>query len=62
MHLGSSLPRPLLAEVHDASGGNPFFALEIVRMLRRKGVSIEAGQPLPLPESLHDLVNGRVTA
>ena len=62
VHLGSSLPRPLLAEVHDASGGNPFFALEIVRMLQRTGVSIEAGQPLPLPESLQDLVNGRVTA
>ena len=62
LHLGSSLPRPLLAEMHEASGGNPFFALEIVRMLRRTGSSIEAGQPLPLPESLHDLVNGRVAA
>ena len=62
MQLGSSLPRPLLAEVHDASGGNPFFALEIVRMLQRTGASIEAGQPLPLPESLHELVNGRITA
>jgi DNA-binding CsgD family transcriptional regulator len=61
-HLGASLPRPLLGEVHLASGGNPFFALEIVRMLRRTGASIEAGQPLPLPESLHDLVNGRVAA
>ena len=45
-----------------ASGGNPFYALEIVRMLQRTGVSIEAGQPLPLPESLHDLVHGRVLA
>jgi DNA-binding CsgD family transcriptional regulator len=61
-HLGTSLPRPLLAEVHAASGGNPFYALEIVRMLRRTGVSIEAGQPVPLPESLHDLVHGRVVA
>ena len=39
-----------------ASGGNPFYALEIVRALQRTGASIEAGQPLPLPESLHDLV------
>jgi DNA-binding CsgD family transcriptional regulator len=60
--LGRSLPRPLLAEVHAASGGNPFYALEIVRMLRRTGVSIEAGQPVPLPESLHDLVRGRLLA
>ena len=56
------LPRPLLAEVHEASGGNPFYALEIVRMLRRSGVSVEAGQPLPVPESLHDLVHGRLLA
>ena len=60
--LGMSLPRPLLAEVHTASGGNPFYALEIVRMLQRSGASIEAGQPVPLPESLHDLVHGRVLA
>jgi DNA-binding CsgD family transcriptional regulator len=59
-HLGASLPRPLLAEVHQASGGNPFYALEIVRALRHSGASIEAGQPLPLPETLHDLVQGRV--
>ena len=42
--LGVALPRPLLAEVHQASGGNPFYALEIVRTLTRSGVSVEAGQ------------------
>ncbi len=61
-HLGVVLPRPLLAEVHAAAGGNPFYALEIVRMLRRSGISVEAGQPLPVPESLHDLVHGRLLA
>ena len=61
-HLGIVLPRPLLAEVHQASGGNPFYALEIVRMLRRSRVSVEAGHPLPLPESLHELVHGRLEA
>ena len=61
-HLGVSLPRPLLAEVQHASGGNPFYALEIVRMLRRSGISVEAGQHLPLPESLQDLVHGRLFA
>jgi DNA-binding CsgD family transcriptional regulator len=60
--LGTSLPRPLLAEVHQASGGNPFYALEIVRMLQRSDLSIEAGQPLPVPDSLHDLVHGRLLA
>ena len=42
------------------AGGNPFYALEIVRMLQRSDASIEAGQPIPVPESLHDLVQGRL--
>jgi DNA-binding CsgD family transcriptional regulator len=61
-HLGLTLPRPLLVEVHEASGGNPFYALEIVRMLQRAGFSIEAGRPLPVPDSLHDLVDKRLAA
>ena len=59
-HLGLALPPPLLAEVHEASRGNPLYALEIVRLLRRTGTLVEAGQPLPVPESLHDLVHGRL--
>lgn len=61
-HLGVALPRPVLAEVHEASGGNPFYALEIVRTLQRTGMSVEAGKRLPVPESLHDLVHGRLQA
>ena len=61
-HLDLTLPPPLLADVHAASGGNPFYALEIVRFLRRKDVLVEAGKPLPVPESLHDLVHGRLLA
>jgi tetratricopeptide (TPR) repeat protein len=61
-HLGVALSRPLLREVHQASGGNPFYALEIVRMLGRTGFSVKAGQPLPVPEPLHDLVHGRLLA
>ena len=61
-HLGLVLPRPVLDEVLDASGGNPFFALEIVRTLQRSGVTVARGQPLPVPESLRDLVHGRLRA
>ena len=61
-HLGVALPRPLLAEVHGTAGGNPFYAIEIVRMLRSSGISVEAGQPLPVPESLHELVHARLLA
>jgi DNA-binding CsgD family transcriptional regulator len=62
VHLGVTMPRPLLTEVHQASGGNPFYALEIVRTLTRSGVSVAAGKPLPVPDSLHDLVHGRLLA
>ena len=61
-HLDVALPAPLLAEVHEASGGNPFYALEIVRTLQRRRILAEAGSPLPVPESLHDLVHGRLLA
>ena len=57
-----TLPRPLLAEVHAASGGNPFYALEVVRTLTREGVSVEAGRPLPVPDSLHEAVHARLLA
>ena len=60
--LGLTLPRPALEEVRNASGGNPFYALEIVRSLQRSNVAVEAGQPLPIPESLHDLVHERLLA
>jgi len=59
--LGATLPRPLLAEVAHASGGNPFYAIEIVRTLKRRGAEAEAGRPLPVPESLYDLVDERLT-
>jgi len=59
-HLDTTLPRPLLAEVREASGGNPFYALEIVRTLQRRGTSVSAGRPLPVPDSLHELVDERL--
>jgi DNA-binding CsgD family transcriptional regulator len=61
-HLAVTLPRPVLAEVREASAGNPFYALEIVRTMQRSGVSPEGGQPLPVPESLQELVHGRLLA
>jgi DNA-binding CsgD family transcriptional regulator len=60
--LGTTLPRPLLAEVQQASGGNPFFAIEIVRMLQRRATDVEAGRPLPVPDSVHDIVEERLLA
>ena len=60
--LGVTLPRPLLVEIQHASGGNPLYAIEIVRTLQRRGAGVAAGQPLPVPDSLHDLVDERLAA
>jgi DNA-binding CsgD family transcriptional regulator/KaiC/GvpD/RAD55 family RecA-like ATPase len=58
--LGVALPRPLLRRVYEASGGNPFFALELARALERTGARPEESEPLPLPGSLRDLVGERL--
>jgi DNA-binding CsgD family transcriptional regulator len=52
--LGASFPRPLLVRIHEVAGGNPFYALEIAREVRRAGVPAP-GQPLPVPASHRDL-------
>ncbi|MGI8606317.1 MAG: ATP-binding protein, partial [Gaiellaceae bacterium] len=58
--LALALPRPALARVHAASGGNPFFALEIGRALKRDGRSVSPSEPLPVPRTLEELVADRV--
>jgi len=59
--LGRSLPRPTLRRVHEASRGNPFFALEIGRRMHEVGAS-PVGEPLPIPEDVDGLVLRRVRA
>lgn len=51
--------RPTLIRVHQASGGNPFFALEIVRLLAEVGEPA-AGEPLPVPDDVRELLRRRV--
>ena len=58
--VGLDLTRPELARVQDASAGNPFFALELGRELVRTGTRPEAGRALRVPESLHELLDGRL--
>ncbi|MGE5689738.1 MAG: ATP-binding protein [Pseudomonadota bacterium] len=59
-HLGRVFPRPLLRRVHEVSGGNPFYALELARALARSGEPVDAAAPLPVPESLERLVDERL--
>jgi len=58
--LGSSIPRPILNEIHATAAGNPFYALEIGRALIRMGGRPVIGQPLPIPATLSQLVRSRV--
>jgi tetratricopeptide (TPR) repeat protein len=58
--LGRSFPRPQLVRLHEVSGGNPFYALELARAL--DAAAAEPGAPLPMPESLEALVGGRIRA
>ena len=51
------LPRPTLLRVHETSGGNPFYALELARAL---GADVDPTQPLRVPESLEGLVRARL--
>ena len=54
--LGHTLPRPLITRIHEISGGNPFFALELARSVAdepSRGV-------VDLPDSLAVLVRQRI--
>ncbi len=61
-HLGTPLPRPLVAQLHEVSGGNPFYALEIARALERQGARPDPGERLPVPEDLQQLLGARLAA
>ena len=56
-HLALTLARPTLLRVHETSGGNPFYALELARAL---GAEVDSTQPLRVPESLEGLVRARL--
>jgi hypothetical protein len=58
---GMDLPRPILRRVDRLAGGNPFFALEIARELARRGIPV-AGESLPFPDDLRNLLRARLEA
>lgn len=60
--LGQALPRPTMHKIHEVSGGNPLFALELARALLDAGTRPEPGEPLPASPSLTALVADRVDA
>jgi len=58
--LDRSVTRPTLLRLHDVSGGNPFYALEVARALGADGAAGDPTQPLAVPERLEELVSVRL--
>jgi DNA-binding CsgD family transcriptional regulator len=59
--LGVSMPRPVLRRIHQASGGNPFFGIELARELDRHGPELRSEEPLRLSPNLQQLVRERLS-
>jgi DNA-binding CsgD family transcriptional regulator len=57
---GVSLSRPLLRRIHETTGGNPFYALELARALDVPGPQPAIDDPLPVPAGLRQLVQARL--
>jgi predicted ATPase len=60
--LGTSPTRPMIARLAEASGGNPFFAIEIARAGGGRAAGPSEHGPLPVPQSVQKLAAGRVNA
>jgi tetratricopeptide (TPR) repeat protein len=58
--LDLALSRFALLRIHETSGGNPFFALELARALQRSGVEPVPGEALPVTPTLRELVRARL--
>ena len=56
--LGRPFARQTLLRIHERSGGNPFFALELAHVL---DADVDPIQPLPVPETLEELVRARIS-
>jgi hypothetical protein len=58
--LGRPFARPTLRRLHEISGGNPFYALELARGLDSASATVDSLEPFPVPERLERLVGARL--
>jgi DNA-binding CsgD family transcriptional regulator len=56
--LGRSFARQTMLRIHEQADGNPFFALELARAL---DADVDPLEPLPVPETLEELVRSRMS-
>lgn len=57
--LGTSFARQTLLRIFERSGGNPFFALELARILP---ANVDPLEPLPVPETVEEVVGAKIAA
>jgi predicted ATPase len=60
--LGAGFPRTIMVELYRATGGNPFFALEIARGLLASGFESAPAGRLPIPATLTESLQARLAA
>lgn len=58
----AALSRPAARRIHEASAGNPFFALELGRALAAAGGVLDQAGDLPVPTTLDELLASRLEA
>ena len=58
--LGVTFPRSTFRRLYEACGGNPLYALESGRALLERGRACTAGEPIPIPAGISDLVRPRL--
>jgi predicted ATPase len=59
---GPELSRLTIRRLFNASGGNPFYGLELARALHRAGAEPPPEEPLPVPEDLQGVLSARLSA
>src|SRR5262249_26781041 len=59
---GAGFSRLTIRRLFDASGGNPFYGLELARALRRAGAEPSPEEPLPVPADLQGVLSAGLAA
>jgi DNA-binding CsgD family transcriptional regulator len=62
MHFGRAFSRPIVRQLREVSGGNPFFTLELARALVQAETDAAPLRGLPLPRTLRELVHDRLAS
>jgi DNA-binding CsgD family transcriptional regulator len=59
---GRSIPHPVVARLHQVTGGNPLFAIEMARAAGSDGIRADPGSAWSVPADLQKLLSARLAA